>query len=310
MNRQTKEQFVSVIVPTYNSEQYILKALESIQKQTHQDWEIIVVDDGSTDQTEDVIQQFSATLAMQQIQYLKQAQNQGVSAARNAGIAVATGSYIAFLDSDDIWRENHLSRGIKALEEQKKDILYSPVQTFQATTYQELVCDRHLPGHLEKFPLSLLIHDMPIYPSTIVMRKEIFEQVGDFDTTLRTTEDVDFFIRVAAAGFKFLYLDSVTTLLRRGHLSLSSNKAKIKEDLARTIRKHLHTKIGSRKERYQIASMWHLAVAKHNLSDEPLKAARFFLWAWVFRWSKLKYIAGACIAIYLFCKKSCNPSHS
>lgn len=310
MNNQVDNQLVSIIIPAYNSEKYILETLESIRNQIYTNWEIIAVDDCSTDRTGELITQFSKTLVDHHLKYIKQERNRGVSSARNTGIAAATGQYIAFLDSDDIWKNNHLSRGIQTLEQQQVDILYSPVQTFQATTYQELGCDRHLPKHLENFPLSLLIHDMPIYPSAILMRRKIFEQVSDFDTSLQTTEDVDFFIRVAEAGFKFFYLDSVTTLLRRGHLSLSSDKARIKEDLARTIRKHLNTQIGSKTERYQIASMWHLAVAKHNLETDPLKAAKFFLWAWVFRLEKLKYLGGVFVAFYFLVKKSLTPIHS
>ncbi len=298
-----KNKLVSIIIPAYNSEKYILETLESIASQSYSNWEIIVVDDCSSDRTEEEVKNFSKSFISCDIRYVKSEQNQGVSATRNSAILLATGEYIAFLDSDDIWSEHHLLLGIQTLEKQDADILYSPVQTFDAISHRELVCERHSEENLEKFPISLFIHDVPIYPSTIIARKSIFAQVGLFDTSLRTSEDIDFFIRVAAAGYKFFYLDEVTTLLRRGHASLSANKARIKEDVARTIRKHINTNIGSKLERHHIASMWYLAAAKHNLEDAPLKSAKFLFWAWLFRLEKVKYLAGILVALYYSVKK-------
>jgi glycosyltransferase involved in cell wall biosynthesis len=101
---------ISVIVPTYNRERFIIKAIDSILNQTYKDYEIIVVDDGSTDETKKALQAYS------QIKYIFQ-DNGGVSSARNTGIMAAKGEWVAFLDSDDEWTEDYLSVQMEQVKE-------------------------------------------------------------------------------------------------------------------------------------------------------------------------------------------------
>ena len=101
---------VSVIIPTYNREKFLPYALGSVKNQTYKDWELIIVDDGSTDNTEKVCKEFAKTID-QPVKYIYQ-ENQGVAGARNTGLKHAQGEFIAFLDSDDRWYPWHLKKNI------------------------------------------------------------------------------------------------------------------------------------------------------------------------------------------------------
>jgi len=112
---------VSVIIPTYNRAHLVGRAIRSVLNQTYQDFEIIVVDDGSTDNTEEVVKSFNDP----RIRYIRHEKNRGGSAARNTGIRVARGEYIAFLDSDDEWLPMHISRKLAVMEGKRADGLIS-----------------------------------------------------------------------------------------------------------------------------------------------------------------------------------------
>lgn len=105
---------VSIITPTFNSAKYIAETIQSVQKQTHRNWEMIIVDDGSTDETETIINQL--ILQDNRIQFLKLEQNSGPAIARNKGIEKATGVYMTFLDADDIWFPTFIENSIKTIQ--------------------------------------------------------------------------------------------------------------------------------------------------------------------------------------------------
>ena len=122
MNSMQKP-LVSVIMPAYNAEKYISKAIASVQQQTIENWELIVIDDCSGDGTAEVVAGFAQ--ADSRIRFLKNEQNSGVARTRNRGIEVCTGEYVAFLDSDDIWHPEKLECQIKCLQENNGDLSYT-----------------------------------------------------------------------------------------------------------------------------------------------------------------------------------------
>ena len=175
---------ISVIIPTYNRKNLIKRAIESVLSQTLKPHEIIVVDDGSTDNTYDAIKEYP-------IKYIQQ-KNQGVSSARNRGIKSAKGNVIAFLDSDDVWLE-------KKLELQSK----LHIQDYPFTHTQEIWIRDNKILKQKKW------HQKPdgdcfyenisfckIAPSTVMINKTLFEQVGYFDESLEVCEDFDMWLRV------------------------------------------------------------------------------------------------------------------
>jgi glycosyltransferase involved in cell wall biosynthesis len=197
-NKQTP--LVSVVTPTYNSGNFIAQAIQSVLEQTYQHHEVIVIDDGSTDETKDVLRGFNSY-----IKYLYQ-ENRGPSAARNAGIRAARGKYICFLDADDLWVANKLEVQLAFMEHHCDiGLVFSDFEEFDA--------DRILRGSFlaEKVFRYDIVSEIPIREafmklvmenfiptSTIMVRKECFEKVGLFDESLRSVEDRDMLLRIAA----------------------------------------------------------------------------------------------------------------
>jgi glycosyltransferase involved in cell wall biosynthesis len=172
---------VSIIIPVYNREQYIGAALESVLSQSYRPLEIIVVDDGSSDRTAEIVKRFD-----DQVSYVYRA-NGGPAAARNHGLALASGEFIAFLDSDDLWPATKLETQIRYLlghtEVQyvigKATYFAEPGTTLPSGFREEL---------LDGGRTAQLLQAM-------VARKSVFDRVGNFNIQLRTAEDVDWFCR-------------------------------------------------------------------------------------------------------------------
>lgn len=186
---------ISVIIPTYNRAAYILEAVESAMRQTCKADEIIVVDDGSTDETARIL----APLALQ-IRYLHQ-QNRGVGAARNAGAAVARGEYLAFLDSDDIWIEDKLERQIEAFRRfPETDAVYGHAEQFVSPEVdgESRTRLRHMAGKVLPMPTAGLM----------MIRRSAFESVGPFDESLRIGVEMEWYARLCDLGLKTAMLDA------------------------------------------------------------------------------------------------------
>lgn len=186
---------VSVVIPAYNVSNYIKEALLSLKKQTFTDFEALIVDDGSTDSTPQIVQSFSQHDARFK---LLQKQNGGLSSARNYGIRHAHGEYIALLDGDDVYKPNKLLAHVIQLDTIANiGVAYSASQAMRDdgdTTFM------HLSGKpITSDPLlALLCKNFIGHGSNAVFRRCIFDEVGEFDETLRSCEDVDFWLRVAA----------------------------------------------------------------------------------------------------------------
>lgn len=181
---------VSVIIPTFNNAASIARAVDSVLRQDFADFEVIVVDDGSTDDTKKVLGPYS-----NRIKYFFQ-QNSGVCAARNRGIREAKGEYTAFLDADDVWiPDDKLSLQIKILDERKNaGIVYSKMIVVDEDGRGNGLCPAQDAGNSFQEMLTKGAH----YPtSTVMTRKACFERCGYFDETLSTIEDFDMWLRIA-----------------------------------------------------------------------------------------------------------------
>ena len=186
---------ISIIIPTYNRADMLVRAVESVLAQTYQDFEIIVVDDGSTDHTREALQQFG-----EQVRYLYQ-ENSGLPAvARNAGIKIARGEYLAFLDSDDCWLPDKLQTQLAVLE------THATVGLVCANAYQINRRGQrsgrlyHAPGLGKSGPVFLdLLEENFVITSTVMLRREALAMAGAFPETkkLRVGEDYTLWLRVA-----------------------------------------------------------------------------------------------------------------
>ena len=217
---------ISVVIPMYNSEATIVRTLESVRNQTYQgDIEIMIVNDGSTDNSLDKINKFTAVNNTLNIKIVNKA-NGGVSTARNAGMAIATGKYIALLDSDDEWAPNKLERQIQILTEH-------PAIDFLGTNrngefYKKVLWKKF--DLLTKIsPRFLLVKNIFVIP-TIIFKTEILKGAGNFNEHQKHTEDSNFFIKVANKYNCYLLNESlVITGGGKAHFGVTGLSANIKE---------------------------------------------------------------------------------
>lgn len=177
---------VSVIIPTYNRAKFVTKAIDSVLAQTYSDYEIIVVDDGSTDNTREVLGPY-----MDKIIYIYQ-ENAGVSAARNTGIRVASGQWIAFLDSDDIWFPDKLSCQMEYINRVGAKLCFTNAVVEEPELLQQDDQNKCFAKRWEMFtePFDLMLDDFrrPYLP-TMVIERSLLDRVGYFDENLTVAED-------------------------------------------------------------------------------------------------------------------------
>lgn len=222
---------VSVIVPAYNYGRFIGETLLSVQAQTYTRWECLVIDDGSIDDTTEIVNAFARQDA--RIKYLYQ-KNQGPSAARNNGIKNSCGAYVQFLDADDLIEADKLARHVEYLEQHKEaDIVYSAARYFSSDKINERqysmreVDEAWMPeasGDGKRI-LAFLARGNIMAIQCPLLRKSIVDAVGLFDEMLPPLEDWDYWIRCAAQGkcFRYANIKNTLALVRTHPSSLSRN---------------------------------------------------------------------------------------
>jgi glycosyltransferase involved in cell wall biosynthesis len=185
---------VSVIIPSFNCQRYIAETIDSVLAQTFTNFEVIIVDDGSTDNQKDVIAAYVQRDSRVRYVYQK---NSGVSAARNNGFKASQGTFIAFLDSDDVWLENNLELKVNKLQDDEFGLVHSDARFIDELSQPK-------PGTMEGEEGNLL-ENLLIWkgtqvpgPSSILVRRSVIESIGGFDIDLSTSADREFFLRVAA----------------------------------------------------------------------------------------------------------------
>lgn len=222
------EKKVSVIIPAYNCGKYICEAIESVLNQTYQDREIIVVDDGSTDNTKDVLKWY---ILNRKIKYVHQ-ENRGPSGARNRAIAESIGEFIGFLDADDKWLNEKLEKSINFMLQNGFDWMCSSM--IKLTKSNEEIVKR-IPDdswvinpktrEIKQLKNGLFFFSsIPVHTPTIVAKRECFEKVGDFDEKFLIGEDTDLWLRFEEAGLRGGYLDEPLTIYRYNEKSITKNK--------------------------------------------------------------------------------------
>ncbi|BDS07628.1 glycosyl transferase [Oceaniferula spumae] len=212
-------ELVSVIIPCYKMGAYLADALESIAKQTYEYWEVIVVDDcGPEDGTHDAAAAFAAQYSDHRIEYLRLAENKGVSGARNAGAAEAKGEFLAFLDPDDLWRDHHIESHLSEHSTADTAVVTTSRAEYFFGHDSSVVSGEWGYSDWEKsiFPQVLALRNV-IVPSTVILPAEQFRQVGGFDEdrSMQHTEDWDLWIRLVGLGIEFRFLQQFTVLYRR-----------------------------------------------------------------------------------------------
>ena len=213
-----KDGLVSIITPVYNAEKYIEETIKSVQNQSYKDWEMLLINDCSTDSSEKIIQRMAAD--DDRIKYIKLEKNSGAAVTRNIGIEKANGRYIAFLDSDDVWKEQKLEKQIKLLNEKKVGFCF--------TSYRYFLEDGEYTNKVARAPEKIdyngLLKNTIIGCSTVIVDRNI---LGDFRmTNVRRGQDTATWLQLLKkVDYAYgIYEDLVLYRVVEG--SLSHNKLK------------------------------------------------------------------------------------
>lgn len=202
---------ISVIIPTYNRASFLIRALASVEQQTLTCREIIVVDDGSEDNTSECVGEFTGKCKIP-VRYIYQ-ENQGPASARNRGITEAQAGYCAFLDSDDHWQKRKLELQYSALvSNPERMIAHTREKWFRRGTHlnQKKI---HQPGDGDIFKHCLQL--CAVGMSTVMVKKELFAEVGMFNESLPCCEDYDLWLRTSSR-YHFLLIDTPLTIKEGG----------------------------------------------------------------------------------------------
>ena len=242
MVKKRKNPLVSVIIPTYNRGWILKETIESVLAQNFTNFELIVVNDGSTDNTQDILNSYKKDIIV------LQQNNKGVSAARNMGIASASGRLIAFLDSDDLWLSKKLSIQIDFFNANPDALICQTEEIWIRNGIRVNPGKRHkkLSGNIFEPSLYLCL----VSPSAVMIKRSLFENAGMFDETLPACEDYDMWLRVSCRYP--VYLIDIPLIIKRGGHSDQLSKS-------------------SGLDRYRIQSL--KKIIESNLLTENQKAA-------------------------------------
>ncbi|MGZ5480447.1 MAG: glycosyltransferase family 2 protein [Pyrinomonadaceae bacterium] len=246
----TEQSLVSVIMPAYNAERYIADSIKSVIDQTYENWELIVVDDGSTDKTAEIVRALAAEET--RIRYVFQ-ENQRLGKARNTGVTNARGPLIAFLDSDDLWMGRKLELQVQMLERANADIVYTDGFFFTdsdpaaETRTLSVIC-----GRIEGARMldSLLLHNsIPVL--SVLMRRKTFGEAGPFEESApyHGSEDYDLWLKAAGHGAVFYGMEEKLVRYRRHHAAMTTKDSGWLRPTLTVVKRHL--KLGNLSEHEQ-----------------------------------------------------------
>jgi len=224
---------VSVVIPAYNYAHFLPEAIASVLGQTWAALELIIVDDGSTDDTAAVCARFSDS----RVRSVHQA-NAGLSAARNTGIREAHFPYVAFLDADDRWEPGFLDAVMHEFKRLGPEFSAVGTACARMNSSGEL-----LPPPRQNFlhtgeltATAFCLRNRPL-SSSVVVRRNVFEECGNFDPTLRSSEDRDMWIRLTGRGHRFFYLGEPLAVIRRHPQNMSKNAPRMKRNSGLVLRR-------------------------------------------------------------------------
>ncbi|MBA4058108.1 MAG: hypothetical protein C0490_25550 [Marivirga sp.] len=208
---------VSIIIPTYNRAHLIGETIQSVVEQTYTNWELVIVDDGSEDNSEDVIKGFTD----KRIRYFRSEHSGNISRVRNDGVRYAKGDFIAFLDSDDLWKSNKLELQLSLLlKYPRAAFIFSHGEQFGEGAIKPPPLEMLFVGNI--FQAQLLEERFVLYPSTFLFKNEVLKHVEDFDESLSAGE-TDFFLRMAWI-FEGVFTGERLTLIRKHNLNISTER--------------------------------------------------------------------------------------
>lgn len=226
---------VSVILPTHNRLPYLREAMSSVLMQDYEQFELLIIDDGSTDGTQTAMHSFRHPRV-----HYHALPNRGAASARNTGLQLARGSLVAFIDSDDVWHDRKLSLQVQQFHAQ-------PALGMVATNFRYVDAAQHPVSdpakpfgyQIKDFIGDILDIEFPMATSTMMVRRAVFDQVGLFNDKLRISEDLDLWVRIGLA-FPVAYLDQVLVSIRlhEAHLMRSTPRHQVWLDSVHVLEAH------------------------------------------------------------------------
>lgn len=302
----SKKTIISVVMPCFNAEKHIRATIVSIFEQTFSDFELIVVNDGSGDRTMDILNELVPKYPALRI---VEQSNRGPAAARNAGLRIATGEFIAFIDSDDTWDREFLATLSDVLVSHREAVLsYCGWQNVGLT---ENICKPYIPEDYEiTGKMSTLLSTCPWPIHAVVVRKAAIDRVGGFDESLLSSEDYDLWLRIAAFHPVRLVPKVMAYYCHHSGEQITKNRLKIALNHWRVQQKFLRAnpwvrgELGSRKVA-EITKGRLLAQAYKSFWDRDLSTAqalfRKVLFLGYFGFKDLKYILPSLLPHFWYC---------
>jgi glycosyltransferase involved in cell wall biosynthesis len=263
---------VSVVIPTYNRDAVVTRAIDSVLTQTYDDFEVVVVDDCSTDDTRAVVEEYDDA----RIRYIRHDENQGACAARNTGIEHSDGRYVAFLDSDDEWDETKLAKQVKCMERAPESV--GVVYIGYRVKRSDDVELGQVPSKRGDIHRDQLAKDWVSPTSAVLVDRECFESVGTFDTDLAARQDYDMWLRLSR-HYEFDYVkEALVTLHADGDDRITAD-IQSRMDAHQTILERVRADIKGLGvlDRHSILASQYFSIARYlQRHDERRRAAMFF----------------------------------
>jgi glycosyltransferase involved in cell wall biosynthesis len=280
---------LSVLIAAYHAGAHLPAALATLAAQTHPSWELIVVEDGSRDQTEALVAAFAETHPARRVVYHNLGQNQGVASARTQLLTPAQGAGCAFLDADDRWSEDHLAAAAAALSA-GADLALAPVRTFALST--DATLGHHpVPPTLLTDPVAALLAGSPILTSScVVLRRELATRLGPFDPQLKVGEDRDYWLRAALAGARFAALSSLCHYAKHPGSTMARTLLVAEQSRLFALKYHRHLALPRGWGARSLANA-ELTLARLTRAQSPRRSARHAWAAWRARSSDLRPLA-------------------
>lgn len=223
---------VSIIMPVHNGQKFITKSIESVLEQSYENWELIIVNDGSTDLTEEIVIKFQNLT--NKVKYFYKV-NEGQVKATNFGILKSNGDYVAFLDSDDLWESDKLNKQVNFISKNKNiDFLYAKYNSIDE--YGNLLSTNNSHGSLNHH--EDLLKRCFIGRLTVMVKKSILVELDLFDEFLHSTDDWDMWIRISKK-FQLSFLDEVVASYRIHPQSMSKNSYNQLLNVSKVYAKHV-----------------------------------------------------------------------
>ncbi|NBT57872.1 glycosyltransferase family 2 protein [bacterium] len=274
---------ISIVIPCFRAEKFLSQTLETVARQSYPHWELLVVEDGSQDSTESIVKNFQSKNPTKDVRYFRLDKTRGPSAARNEGIRNSKGVWVAFLDSDDLWKPEHLKTLLACAEKKSSDLCYCSVDFFDSESGNVLGLWGPTEDDLECFPETLYLRNF-ILPSGVMVKKASLEEKAfDEAPEIQSCEDHDLWMTMLRRGSSFSWTPDIKVSYRKNHpgAATSNRERMFRADLA-VMYRHLRNPSFGFRTKCKGLSQNYALLAEALLEKKKWKALPYYLKSWFF----------------------------